>query len=333
MNTSGISGTSGKSGSAGTSATAGTSGLSVVGPQGTGGTAGTSGADGSFLGTHGTSGSSGKDGTFLGSSGTSGRGSSGTSGVGVNGTAGTSGMNGSTPTASDRWTLINPSGFTITPTTLNSITFTDTTWLDTNTTPGPLKIGTPLKYFFDSGNTASISKYGIITGMTVDTIYIAGAPLTGDLPDIQNLYYGNPEMVLDEYFNISGSYAMVSGLTLLSDLNLFRYEWQKYSALLVRIMGVHKSDANATIQPKINATINSKKVSTDNSGDGIEMNSISYTSTDIGIDINKYNIKMGDVLELTTTQKGGIFPVGADASDLTVALTFINDVPEIIPYV
>jgi hypothetical protein len=63
------------------------------------------------------------------------------------------------------------------------------------------------------------------------------------------------------------------------------------------------------------------------------MNSISYTSTDIGIDINKYNIKMGDVLELTTTQKGGIFPVGADASDLTVALTFINDVPEIIPYV
>jgi len=329
--TSGKSGTSGQNGSSGTSGLSGTNGVSVTGDAGTPGTSGSSGADGSFLG---TSGSSGK----TGSSGVSSNGSSGSSGIGLSGSSGTSGSRGSSGTsgisqAKDRWTLIDPTKYTTTPTSLNSIQFIDTSFLDIVGSTNPsLYIGTPLKYFMDDGsNVNSISKYGIISGITTDTVYIAGAPLTdGDTDLIQNLYYGAPELVSSEIFGISGSYAQSGGTDqLLYNYDLIKYEWQKYSALLVRFQASHKNNSdNITNQPYINVSINSNKVSTSNSGDGIEVSGITSTTV-VDIDISKYNIRMGNLLEISTTPDNyKTYP----ATDLTVSMTFINDKPEIIPY-
>jgi hypothetical protein len=175
---------------------------------------------------------------------------------------------------------------------------------------GAIIIGTPICY-----QIAGIRYMGIVTNVTIDTITIAGAPLTGD---IEYLFLGVPEMVGQADYVIPGIFATVAENEMIKTFQKSHSVWRGRPAYLVWIGNIAQV-LDSTTQPKINVTINGSAVSTDGGGDGIGVGVV-LQSTSVGIDPATYRIENGDVIEITTT-KGGT----GDASDLTTFLTFISE--------
>jgi len=175
---------------------------------------------------------------------------------------------------------------------------------------GAIIIGTPICY-----QIAGIRYMGIVTNVTIDTITIAGAPLTGD---IEYLFLGVPEMVGQADYVIPGIFATVAKNEMIKTFQKSHSVWRGRPAYLVWIGNIAQV-LDSTTQPKINVTINGSAVSTDGGGDGIGVGVV-LQSTSVGIDPATYRIENGDVIEITTT-KGGT----GDASDLTTFLTFISE--------
>jgi len=175
---------------------------------------------------------------------------------------------------------------------------------------GAIIIGTPICY-----QIAGVRYMGIVTNVTIDTITIAGAPLTGD---IEKLFIGVSEMVGQADYVIPGVFATIAEDELIKTYQKSHSVWRGRPAYLVWIGNIVQV-LDSTVQPKINVTINGSAVSTDNGGDGIAVGAV-LQSTSVGIDPATYRIKNGDVIEVTTTQGGT-----GDASDLTAFLTFISE--------
>lgn len=175
---------------------------------------------------------------------------------------------------------------------------------------GAIIIGTPICY-----QIAGVRYMGIVTNVTIDTITISGAPLTGD---IEELFLGVPEMVGQADYVIPGAFAAAAEDELIKTFQKSHSVWRGRPAYLVWIGNVVQV-LDSTAQPKINVTINGSAVCTDNGGDGIAVGVV-LQSTSVGINPATYRITNGDVIEVTTTQGGT-----GDASDLTAFLTFISE--------
>ena len=154
-----------------------------------------------------------------------------------------------------------------------------------------------------------------MTNITIDTITIAGPPLSGD---IQALFLGVPEMVGQADYVIPGTFAAAASSTLIKTFQKSHSVWRGRPAYLVWIGNIVQT-LDSTTQPKINVTINGNAISTDNAGDGIPVALVLQSSV-VGINATNYKIVNGDVIEITTTQGGT-----GDVADLTAFLTFISE--------
>jgi len=201
-----------------------------------------------------------------------------------------------------RW-RIEEGTYTATPASTSTIT----TLIDRT---GVIFAGTPICY-----EIAGVRYIGVVTNITIDTITIAGPPLSGD---IQALYLGVSEMIGQVDYVIPGAFSAIAEDELIKTFQKSHSVWRGKPAYLVWI-GCIVQTLDSSAQPKINASIGGNKVSTDNGGDGLPV-ALVLQSTSVGIDPANYKIENGDVIELETTAGGT-----GDASDLTVFLTFVSE--------
>lgn len=173
-----------------------------------------------------------------------------------------------------------------------------------------ISIGTPVRY-----EISGVVYYGLVMNVTTTTITIAGPPLSGDIDD---LYFGVPEMIIQMDHDIPGAFAASAGDELIKTIRKSHSVWRGKPAYLVQIGHIVQA-LDSTDQPEVTASINDNAVGTDNTNTGLPV-ALVLQSTTIGINSSNYRIEYGDVIELETTAGGT-----GDASDLTVLLTFVSE--------
>ena len=170
------------------------------------------------------------------------------------------------------------------------------------------------------GSTVTISAngvnyYGMVMNVTTTTITIAGPPLSGDIDD---LYFGVSEMVIQLDHDIPGAFAAGAEDELIKTIRKSHSVWRGQPAYLVQIGHIVQALDSGT-QPNVTASIGGSAVGTDNTNTGLPV-ALVLQSTSIGINPSNYRIEYGDAIELATTAGGT-----GDASDLTVMLTFVSE--------
>jgi len=173
-----------------------------------------------------------------------------------------------------------------------------------------ISIGTPVRY-----EIAGVVYYGMVMNVTTTTITIAGPPLSGDIDD---LYFGVSEMVIQLDHDIPGAFAAGAEDELIKTIRKSHSVWRGQPAYLVQIGHIVQALDSGT-QPNVTASIGGSAVGTDNTNTGLPV-ALVLQSTSIGINPSNYRIEYGDAIELATTAGGT-----GDASDLTVLLTFVSE--------
>jgi len=175
---------------------------------------------------------------------------------------------------------------------------------------GVIPIGTPIAY-----KIGGVFYFGIVRNVTLDTITVAGAPLSGD---IQRLLLGVAEQVCQADYVIPGAFGASAEDELIKTFQKSHSVWRGKPAYLVQIGHIVQT-LDSTNQPEVTASINGNVVGTDNTNTGLSV-ALVVQSTGVGINPSNYRIEYGDVIELETTAGGT-----GDASDLTVFLTFVSE--------
>ena len=186
-------------------------------------------------------------------------------------------------------------------------TSTITTLIDRT---GAISIGTPIRYVI-----SSVAYYGLVMNITSTTLTIAGPPLSDDIDD---LYFGVSEMVIQMDHDVPGAFAASAEDELIKTIRKSHSVWRGKPAYLVQIGHIVQT-LDTSAQPKVTASINGSVVGTDNTNTGLSV-ALVLQSTSVGINPSNYRIEYGDVIELETTADGT-----GDASDLTAFLTFVSE--------
>ncbi|MFA5458870.1 MAG: hypothetical protein WC261_14710, partial [Synergistaceae bacterium] len=173
-----------------------------------------------------------------------------------------------------------------------------------------ISIGTPVRY-----EIAGVVYYGMVMNVTTTTITIAGPPLSGDIDD---LYFGVSEMVIQLDHDIPGAFAAGAEDELIKTIRKSHSVWRGQPAYLVQIGHIVQALDGGT-QPNVTASIGGGVVGTDNTNTGLPV-ALVVQPTGVGINPSTYRIEYGDAIELVTTAGGN-----GDASDLTVLLTFVSE--------
>lgn len=173
-----------------------------------------------------------------------------------------------------------------------------------------ISIGTPVRY-----EIAGVVYYGMVMNITTTTITIAGPPLSGDIDD---LYFGVSEMVIQLDHDIPGAFAAGAEDELIKTIRKSHSVWRGQPAYLVQIGHIVQALDSGT-QPNVTASIGGGVVGTDNTNTGLPV-ALVVQPTGVGINPSTYRIEYGDAIELATTAGGT-----GDASDLTVLLTFVSE--------
>lgn len=186
-------------------------------------------------------------------------------------------------------------------------TSTITTLIDRT---GAISIGTPIRYVI-----SSVAYYGLVMNITSTTLTIAGPPLSDDIDD---LYFGVSEMVVQLDHDIPGAFAASAEGELIKTIRKSHSVWRGKPAYLVQIGHIVQALDSGT-QPNVTASIGGGVVGTDNTNTGLPV-ALVLQSTSVGINPSNYRIEYGDAIELETTAGGT-----GDASDLTAFLTFVSE--------
>lgn len=186
-------------------------------------------------------------------------------------------------------------------------TSTITTFIDRT---AAISIGTPVRY-----EISGVVYYGLVMNVTTTTITIAGPPLSDDIDD---LYFGVSEMVIQMDHDIPGAFAAGAEGELIKTIRKSHSVWRGKPAYLVQIGHIVQT-LDSTDQPEVTASINGSVIGTDNTNVGLPV-ALVLQSTTVGINPSNYRIEYGDVIELETTAGGT-----GDASDLTAMLTFVSE--------
>lgn len=175
---------------------------------------------------------------------------------------------------------------------------------------GVIPIGTPIAY-----RIGGVFYFGIVRNVTLDTIMVAGAPLSGD---IQILLLGVSEQIGQADYVIPGVFSAIAEDELIKTFQKSHSFWRGKPAYLVHISHIVQA-LDSTVQPNVTVLINGSAVGTDNANTGLPV-ALVVQSTGVGINPLNYRVEYGDVIELATTAGGT-----GDASDLTAFLTFISE--------
>lgn len=186
-------------------------------------------------------------------------------------------------------------------------TSTITTLIDRT---GAISIGTPVRY-----EIAGVVYYGMVMNITTTTITIAGPPMSDDIDD---LYFGVPEMVIQLDHDIPGAFAASAEDELIKTIRKSHSVWRGQPAYLVQIGHIVQALDSGT-QPNVTASIGGGVVGTDNTNTGLPV-ALVVQPTGVGINPSTYRIEYGDAIELVTTAGGT-----GNASDLTAFLTFVSE--------
>ena len=173
-----------------------------------------------------------------------------------------------------------------------------------------ISIGTPVRY-----EIAGVIYYGLVMNITTTTITIAGPPLSDDIDD---LYFGVPEMVIQIDHDVPGTFAASAEDELIKTIRKSHSVWRGQPAYLVQIGHIVQALDSGT-QPNVTASIGGGVVGTDNTNTGLPV-ALVVQPTGVGINPSNYRIEYGDAIELATTAGGT-----GDASNLTVFLTFVSE--------
>ncbi|MFA5753059.1 MAG: hypothetical protein WC910_08325 [Bacteroidales bacterium] len=284
--------------------------VGATGPQGIQGGTGPAGATGS-VGATGPAGSAGPTGAAGATGPTGTTGPTGPAGsAGPTGAAGATGPTGAAGLAApqDNWRTIAGAAFTATPASTSSLTMSDTS---------AANLGDAIKYTDGRG-----TYFAVITDVTTNTsITISGAAFdTGS--DLTALYVGNNKIIKTVYF-VGTAYADATNAALLeTDMKTFEF-WDGRKAYLVDFGVVHETVDTGT-QPKINILVNGSAVSTNDSGNGIQLSGTKGVRTmnaAVAIDTATYDINQDETIEVSCTAAGGT----GDAENLTVFCIFVQE--------
>lgn len=203
------------------------------------------------------------------------------------------------------WTELT-SCYTATPASTSTLTMTvDKT--------GTVKVGMPIRY-----TISSVVYYGICTAITSNLLTIAGAPMGGD---VTKLEYGLPSSVVVMSLDVADLYAETTGTTLLYSLMDIKRLWRQGKAYCVAFSGMQKTVASTT-QAKVNLLVNSQRVSTADSGNGIQLSTAGtwVDNSAVAISTTYYDINPLEPIEIECTAAG----VGTvKGVDLTIEATFV----------
>jgi hypothetical protein len=209
-----------------------------------------------------------------------------------------------------RWTGI--AGFTQSPTTTSTITFSGIDLTET------LKVGIPLKITTVGLGTII---YDIITASVYSAnntvVTVAGASLNGDLSIMQ---YGSPEMVVPVELPVTGVYGNGADTDLLYNDMGSKLLWRLGKAYCVKFSALEKI-VDTGVEPKINVLINGQRVSTNDTNLGVQLTTAGTWVDNPAVAINTtyYDINNGEAITVECTVAGGT----GDAAHLTVSAVFI----------
>jgi len=178
-------------------------------------------------------------------------------------------------------------------------------------------LGDAIKYTDGRG-----TYFAVIDTVTANTsIAIAGAAFdTGS--DLTTLYVGNNKIIKTVYF-VSATYADAANAALLeTDMKTFEF-WDGRKSYLVDFGVVHETPDTGT-QPKINILINGSAVSTNDSGNGVQLSGTKGVRTKnsaVAIDTATYHINQDETIEVSCTVAGG----SGNAENLTVFCIFVQE--------
>ena len=192
------------------------------------------------------------------------------------------------PAADSTWTAAT--AFTATPPSTSTLT-------TTSDLSGTIKAGFGLKY-----TISAAVYYGMVTGITSDTITIAGAPMGGDVTALSWCRPGNMQR---DVIEISGAWASVANATLLESYGLLEdgIIWRGSPAYLVGIFASVTSQDTGANEPRFNVLIGGAPVSTANTTEGIEPDTAAVSNV-VATNTTNYAIVFGGAIEFETDGNG-----------------------------
>lgn len=200
------------------------------------------------------------------------------------------------------WDTIPAASYTATPASTSTITLS----VDMTST---IQVGMPLRY-----TISGVVYYGIVSAITSNLLTVNGAPLGGD---VSNLQYGDPSKVSQVIVTIPSTYEDASNTDLIQSDLKSNYIWGKAKSYLVKF-GVYSDTADGSGDGQASIQINNTEVNTIAGGATIAAAKTWY-NTIVNIATAAYDINPGEELEVTCI-KG----TDGDASDLTVSMIFVT---------
>jgi hypothetical protein len=180
---------------------------------------------------------------------------------------------------------------------------------------GTIKPGMPVKF-----KLSDSYYYAIVTAITSNLLTIAGAPLTTGDGDLQELYIGPPERVVQVDLFVPGNYTDDVGDLLDAHADT-AFQWGLGKAYLCAF-SIYATAIDGGDPATVNVKINGSLVSTENSNNGPAHSSAKTWDANSAVAINtsNYDINRGEALDLRCTWTGMAPSAG---EDLTASLLFV----------
>lgn len=176
-----------------------------------------------------------------------------------------------------------------------------------------LKAGMPIKF-----KLSGTYYYAVLTISAAGLLTIAGAPLTTGDGDLEELYVGDPDRVVQLRLNAPGAYAEDASSTLLAAIAKSPCKWGMGPAHLVRFEVYADTDGDGG-HSTVNVMAGAAAISTSNTNNGLEVSAAqTWYATAVDINTTNYVVAFGDAIDLKTLEADG-------ADDLTVIATFVLD--------
>lgn len=162
--------------------------------------------------------------------------------------------------------------------------------------------------------------YAVLTAVASDLLTIAGAPLTTGDGDLEELYYGDPEMVTQLCVYVAGTYGDGTEADLLVTDMAAPLRWYGPAMYLVSFAAAHDT-VDTGDEPKVNVQLNNAAVSTNDTNAGVQLGAADtfVLNSAVAVNTSNYDVNWGEEIEVACTAAGGT----GDAADLTVILTFV----------
>jgi|GEM_PF-3463148 len=186
--------------------------------------------------------------------------------------------------------------------------------------------GLPVRYVV-SGNT----RYGIITTVTSNTSIVVAGPSLSSGATVSSLAVGPAEKVEQIWLPMNASessttpgnnYSTAASTTHLATYGMTYRKWMGPIAYCVTFSATHRTKTSTTAA-KMNLLVNSARVSTSDSNNGIQLGAAGtwVDNTPLNINTSNYDINYGESIEVEITVASAS---GSPDDDLVVVAVFVK---------